>query len=144
MSDGAPVLSLRELQANDPGAHWHTDGETDCLCPLPGCAGKSATAAHRSLSVNTATGEWHCARCKAGGLLAEWQNDRPSVPRRERARVRLRQFCDLPPATQAPTRPADAQTAGQDAPEGPPACSDTRKLLSSGLGKPTLAVEWFP
>jgi len=99
MSTGGPALSLAELQAHDPDAHGSHTGERRYLCPLPGvCSDKQDPHRHRTLSVNMATGEWHCHRCGTGGLLSEHWQDRPRMSRGERGRRHLRQVCGLPPA----------------------------------------------
>jgi len=66
----ASLLSLSALEAFDPAARH--GGELRFCCPLPACAGKAKSRAHRSLAVNARTGAWHCHRCGARGLLAEF------------------------------------------------------------------------
>lgn len=102
---GAPVLSLADLEANDPQApHSHGDSERRFLCPLCG-EGKSATDGHRCLSLNTAQGTFTCYRCKASGKLREHWQERAAMTGRQRAQARLDRVCDLPPAA-PPTAPA--------------------------------------
>lgn len=67
-------LSLSALEGFDPGPRQGT--ELRFCCPLPACAGKAKTKEHRSLAVNARTGAWHCHRCDASGLLAEYYSRR--------------------------------------------------------------------
>jgi hypothetical protein len=92
-----PRLSLAELEAFDPQAPpAGADGERRFCCPLGGiCADKPRDQAHRSLSVNIATGLWHCPRCKNGGQLTEHWTPRPT-DRRARQRATLARAFSLP------------------------------------------------
>lgn len=90
---GAPTdaLSLAELERFDPAAPARAgQAERRFLCPLPACAGKRPDKSHRSLAVNTHTGEWHCHRCEGRGKLLEWWEDRRPLNRQARARRALR------------------------------------------------------
>jgi len=95
-----PVLTLVDLEAFDPTAPAGKV-ERDFCCPLPACAGKSTTTAHRSLSVNTASGRWVCHRCHEAGTLREhW------LPRKDAQRAAaLRRFQVTPPVALQPPPP---------------------------------------
>jgi hypothetical protein len=84
---GRPILSLAELEAFDPSAPARGCERRFC-CPLPGCADKRRDGRHRSLSLNQETGQWHCHRCGAGGVLQErWAPREPRFnPRRASSR----------------------------------------------------------
>ncbi len=72
-----PVLSLADLEGFDPDAPARGHERRFC-CPLPGCADKRRDGRHRSLAVNVDTGQWHCHRCDASGLLREhWPHREP-------------------------------------------------------------------
>ena len=105
----SPVLSLHELVAFDPRAGGLVIGgvgqggtgqgnEQRLLCPLCGPA-KPKDSAHRSLSLNLATGMWRCYRCNQAGKVREAWEERPVLPRRERTRAALAQTFALPPST---------------------------------------------
>jgi hypothetical protein len=101
-ADTRPILSLADLERADPQAPT-VDGERRFCCPLPACADKPVDQAHRTLSVNTATGLWTCYRCQAGGKLQEhWT---PLGDRRSLQRQRLAQAFTLPPPAVAPSPP---------------------------------------
>jgi hypothetical protein len=84
------TVSLADLETFDPTAPTGSRERRFC-CPLPHpiCTGKAITSAHRSLSVNLATGEWYCHRCEAGGTIRESWTVRPRLLHRDRARVDL-------------------------------------------------------
>ena len=88
----SPILTLAELEAFDVGAPPGRKERRFC-CPLPACADKPRDAAHRALSLNTSTGEWHCHRCTAGGQLREYWAPRP--PDRYARRAALRRAFGL-------------------------------------------------
>ena len=104
---GGPVLTLAELEVFDTGTSPGRK-ERRFLCPLPACADKPRDASHRSLSLNTDTGDWHCHRCTAGGRLREHWN--PPLPRAQARRAALRRafgLTDDPPP--APPEPVQVQ-----------------------------------
>lgn len=65
-----PILTLAELVAFDPGSPAGRKERRFC-CPLPGCDSKPRDGSHRSLSLEIATGLWHCFRCNASGQVRE-------------------------------------------------------------------------
>lgn len=65
-----PILTLAELVAFDPGSPAGRKERRFC-CPLPGCESKRRDASHRSLSLETGSGLWHCFRCGASGQVRE-------------------------------------------------------------------------
>lgn len=80
------ALTLRDLEDFDPGGGRGSRERRFC-CPL--CHGdRRMDAAHRSLSLNTETGAWHCHRCGESGTLSERRE--PAVknrrPRRRTSR----------------------------------------------------------
>src|SRR5215212_2130620 len=84
-ANARPVLSLAEIEANDPGTSPHGT-ERRFLCPLPACADHRQPGQHRSLAVNVETGAWVCHRCGAAGKLIErWTDPRESARNRLRA-----------------------------------------------------------
>jgi len=94
-----PVLTLAELEAFDPRASAG-GRERRFTCPLPACQEKRPNAAHRSLSLNVATGAWCCYRCGASGQLREhW---RPTGNQRDARRVAALRVFALPPPPPAP------------------------------------------
>lgn len=133
MTSSAPALSLADLERHDPGAR---PGGTErrFMCPLPGpCAGKSVSADHRTFCLNTRTGAWYCQRCHAEGLLTDFREDRPYVPRQERARQALRRHTELPPP--CPHTTPDAASAPPEAGQDPTQEAQDRKKLTEILGK---------
>jgi len=68
MNPDRPILSLEELDAFD--SHAPQGARRRFCCPLCG-QGKPKDGAHRSLSVESATGLWKCFRCEASGQLRE-------------------------------------------------------------------------
>jgi len=92
-------LSLADLEAFDPHAPAGAGTERRFCCP--GCGtDKPRDTAHRSLSLNTATGAWNCYRCETGGKLREHWTERPRLSRRDReaqARQQRRAAYDLTP-----------------------------------------------
>ena len=75
-----PALSLTDLEAIDSGSRGQGTERRFC-CPLPACEGKPRDRSHRSLSLQVATGLWHCFRCGASGLLREsWTINRTPAP----------------------------------------------------------------
>lgn len=112
------VLSLAELDAFDPGPR-HGEEWRYC-CPRPGCQGKTVSRAHRSVSVNSRTGAWHCHRCGESGLLLEWRDPAPArpafSPRQQSRAAARRTFALGEPAPRAsrratPTLPPPAAVA---------------------------------
>lgn len=75
-----PALTWATLRAVDRGTA--RGEELRFCCPLPGCAGKAKTAAHRSLAVHARTGAYYCHRCGGKGRLtdATAPAPRPVVP----------------------------------------------------------------
>lgn len=73
-------LSLAELENFDSKAGGRNKKERRFCCPLCG-TDKKLDAEHRSLSANTKTGEYHCHRCKTGGILREF-TDAANAPAR--------------------------------------------------------------
>ena len=63
-------LSLPELETYDPKAGGRNQKERRFCCPLCG-ADKPLDDDHRSLSLNTYNGAYHCHRCEAKGVLRE-------------------------------------------------------------------------
>lgn len=99
------ALSLAGLERFDPRAPGrHGQTERRYLCPLCGHQHRQ-DAAHRSLSVNTQTGAYHCHRCGADGKLTEHWTDRSAMSRQQRGLRDLRRATSLPPA-QPHERPA--------------------------------------
>lgn len=114
-SSGSPVLSLADLAAFDAratGIALGQGGELRVLCPLCGQS-KPKDASHRSLSLNTATGVWHCHRCGQGGKVRESWDERPLLPRRERARTALKAAFALDPAPDMVSLPQGPQNASK-------------------------------
>ncbi len=68
------TLTLSELESFDSHAS-RRGNERRFLCPLCG-AEKPRDASHRSLAVNSSTGEWKCHRCDSSGKLKEFWEDR--------------------------------------------------------------------
>jgi hypothetical protein len=101
-----PALSLSELEAYDPRAP-QGDGERRFLCPLCG-DDKPNDVAHRSLTLNTQSGAWHCWRCAAKGKLRDAWQERPSGHRSQRARQDRARLSAL---TLAPSTPTKTQNA---------------------------------
>lgn len=98
-------LFLAQLEEFDP--HARQGNERRFLCPF--CAqNKPKDAAHRCFNVNTQSGAYFCQRCEARGKLADFWDERPTMNRREVARQRLRQVCELRP-TEAPQPDAEAE-----------------------------------
>ncbi len=72
-----PVLTLADLVAFDPGSRAGPKERRFC-CPLPACAEKPRDNLHRSLSLESSTGLWHCFRCGASGQVREaWTTSSP-------------------------------------------------------------------
>src|SRR3712207_2112828 len=118
---GSPVLTLAELEAFDVGTSPGRAERRFC-CPLPACADKPRDAAHRSLSLNTATGEWYCFRCTAGGQLREhW---RPPLPRAQARRAALRRAFGLDEIAPPPAPPSSAPVS----PTSPPSSTTLDQL----------------
>lgn len=65
-----PILTLAELVAFDPGSRGGRKERRFC-CPLPGCESKPRDGRHRSLSLDTESGLWHCFRCGSSGQVRE-------------------------------------------------------------------------
>jgi hypothetical protein len=99
------ALSLRELEAFDPQAP-DRGRERRFLCPLCG-EDKPKNPSHRSLSLNTETGEWVCHRCQASGKIRERWEERSVADRGARARTELRRRVAVPPPEPPPTRDAE-------------------------------------
>jgi len=97
MSDHSPVrLSLRELEEFDPRAP--AGGRRRFCCPLCGTT-KPRDGVHRCLSVESATGLWHCFRCAQGGILQEfWRDVSSREERHERTTRQLRTTFHVPVA----------------------------------------------
>lgn len=96
-------LTLAGLEAFDQQAARHVTAQRlRFCCPLPACLGKERTAEHRSLSVDTETGAWHCHRCGASGRLEEYRTPPQSVSLRTRARRDLTRALAIR-AVRAPT-----------------------------------------
>lgn len=86
-------LSLAELERFDPKARGFNKTQRRFCCPLCG-TDKQIDADHRSLSANTKTGEYHCHRCKTGGILREFTESKV---------IPARSFPALPTAKPEPT-----------------------------------------
>lgn len=101
MTSMQTALSLSELEGFDLHASSFRLGQEAkqqrFLCPLCG-DGKPKDSAHRCLSLNPQNGVWHCHRCGEGGKLREMWDERPPLPRRERARAALAQTFAVPSA----------------------------------------------
>ena len=69
-----PVLTLADIEAIEAGTRGRGKEQRFC-CPLPACEAKPRDRNHRSLSLEVATGLWHCFRCGASGLLREAWTD---------------------------------------------------------------------
>jgi hypothetical protein len=96
------VFSLTDLESYDPQAPQR-HGERRFCCPI--CGGdKPLDAAHRSLTLNAASGLWNCKRCGAKGKLREHWEER-SKDRRERGRRQLHRVLSQSPGREAPTPP---------------------------------------
>lgn len=130
-----PVLTLAEIDTFDPqgppARKW---------CPLCGDR-KPKDAAHRSLSIDRATGLWKCFRCGASGQAREFWADKPlDSPRAKRAAIRAAfgspSVPTPPPLDQAPvpTPPliAPPPIAPPEAASSPPT-SDWKELWEQGL-----------
>lgn len=91
------ILTLADLESFDSGAPLGS--RRRFCCPLCGLE-KPRDAAHRSLSVETATGLWHCFRCGQGGQLREfWKVHRESETskwKRDHTRQQLQKTFRLP------------------------------------------------
>ncbi len=110
-------LSQEDLLAFDP-RHLLRDGERDCCCPLCGHE-KSVDASHRSLSYNTHSGLWRCARCGGRGLLREWQKNRESesdmsLLNRARSRQSLRKRMAIETPVSAPVHTVEKENNWRD------------------------------
>ena len=80
------VLSMRELREHD-SSPTTSGGRLRFCCPLPACAGKPVNRNHQSLSVEPASGVWHCHRCNSNGKLREFFEDRPFTPVSQKKRA---------------------------------------------------------
>lgn len=65
-----PILTVAELLAFDSGSPPGRKERRFC-CPLPACADKPRDNRHRSLSLESSSGLWHCFRCGASGQVRE-------------------------------------------------------------------------
>lgn len=103
-----PILTLDTLEGYDQGTHPSRTERRFC-CPLPACADKPVDPAHRSLSLNTSSGEWFCHRCHAGGQLREhWAPFTPRASAQARSASLRRAFGLSVVPSSAPTIPANA------------------------------------
>ncbi len=89
-----PILSLEELESFDPQAPQ--GARRRFCCPLCG-QGKARDSAHRSLSVEVASGLWVCFRCDAKGKVREKWEEKP-FERQGRARQAMRSAFGIPSA----------------------------------------------
>ena len=116
------AISLHDLGAFDPRTANFSlgqGGERRCLCPLCG-HDKPRDSAHRSLSLNTATGLWRCHRCGENGKIRDAWEERSPLPRRERARAGLAQAFALPvPTAPREVAPISPAATSEDAPDKP-------------------------
>jgi hypothetical protein len=89
-SSNRPYLSLTELEAFDLHSPVR-DGERRFLCPLCG-TDKPRDATHRSFSLNSSNGLYHCKRCNTKGRLREFWAAKDTVASSEQAKgaARLR------------------------------------------------------
>lgn len=90
------TLTLSELESFDSHAS-RRGNERRFLCPLCG-AEKPRDASHRSLAVNSSTGEWKCHRCDSSGKLKEfWEDGEDFTSKRHRQQASLeRKFSARP------------------------------------------------
>lgn len=65
-------LSLRMLELHDPHA-VRRGRQHRYLCPFSECQAKQRGSQHRSLAVNSETGQWICHRCEQKGVLQEFR-----------------------------------------------------------------------
>lgn len=70
----SPFFSLAELEQFDPKAGGASRKERRFCCPDCGVS-KPMDDDHRSLSLNTSTGAYHCHRCEAAGVAREYLGD---------------------------------------------------------------------
>lgn len=103
-----PILSLAALEAFDVGVP-HGNRRRFC-CPLCG-ADKPHDAAHRSLSVESASGLWKCFRCNASGRLREFWPAREPRSTGADERNRLQNAFALPQSEALPTARKSARFA---------------------------------
>ena len=115
------TLTLHEIQLFDATAQslaiGHSCGEQRALCPLCG-ADKPRDAAHRSLSLNRATGAWHCHRCGQGGKVKEAWQDRAPLSRSLRSRHELARAFDVavPQLAVGHAAPVETKESGDASP----------------------------
>lgn len=143
MTSTQPALSLAELESFDSRALGLRLGqggkEQRFLCPLCG-DGKPKDAAHRCLSLNSQSGVWHCHRCGQNGKLREMWEERPPLPRRERARAALAQTFAVPVAPALPRADKGAAATWKHLLQGLQPLDETRGafyLRERGLSLPT-------
>lgn len=89
-------LTLAQLEAFDPKAP-DRGAERRFCCPLPECSDKDVDAEHRTMGVNTETGQFHCFRCGAKGLLRDRWTDTPPPTRQSKSRASARRAFSLTP-----------------------------------------------
>lgn len=129
-----PVLTLAELEAWDVGTTPDRATRRFC-CPLPGCADKPRDAEHRSLSLEVATGLWHCFRCDAGGKLREHWEVRPHAHVSGRAAARQAFGLGTPPSRRAEvpiSSPVSDSTAEAVAPTPPSRRAEPNSQVIAG------------
>lgn len=98
------VFTLADLESFDSGAP--AGARRRFCCPLCGVE-KPRDAAHRSLSLETATGLWHCFRCGQGGQLREfWKGRSEDFSAGKQHRERVRQ--ELQKTFRLPSSPSNA------------------------------------
>lgn len=96
MASERPLLSLADLEAYDPHGGRSGGANRRYLCPLCGDA-KKRDSAHRSLSLESANGLWHCWRCDARGQLVEHRANRNEQSAKERAKIGRSRLSELSP-----------------------------------------------
>jgi len=137
------VLTLADLERYDPRA-LERGGRRRFCCPLPDCSAKPVDAAHRTLSVDPATGLWKCHRCGGGGQLREWWAPLRARPltRRQRS-LATRRALGLQRVVEASTRsespgvrggvgPVPGRTGAHSA--SPPAVEAPRAAAEAPVG----------
>ena len=127
-------LTLAAIEAFDP------DGPpTRRLCPLCG-KDKPRDSAHRSLSLDRATGLWKCFRCGEGGKVEEKWEERSQNHALQRARRNLRATFSLSVGTEV-TNITNVQQTTSDIPAITPLPDSGDLLLSAPIAQSSATEE---
>jgi hypothetical protein len=129
-----PALSLNDLETYDPDGGRERHSNRRWLCPHCGHT-KPRDRAHRSLIANVESGLWNCQRCKTGGKLRDFWEERPTPDRRTHQATALRRAFELPP-TPAPSTTAGDETWHDQLPTMRPLADTPGAVYMSGRGIP--------